>query len=67
MNDYSLDICDIDVQNDAIDRYVTESISNETPRPDRSTSAPASNWAWAHRGEAYDWMDSHGPLSTDDL
>ncbi|NPT56401.1 hypothetical protein [Paraburkholderia elongata] len=67
MNDDSLDICDIDVQNDASDRCDTESVLNETPRADRSTPAPASNWAWAHRCEAYDWMDSHGPFSTEGL
>jgi hypothetical protein len=27
----------------------------------------SSNWAWAHRSDSYDWMDSAGPLSFDDM
>jgi hypothetical protein len=23
---------------------------------------PTSNWAWAHHGELYDWMDWHSPF-----
>jgi hypothetical protein len=25
---------------------------------------PARNWAWAHGGESYDWMDWHSPSAT---
>lgn len=67
MTDDSLDIWDIDVQNDTRDWRGTESASNETPRAAPSTPTAASNWAWAHRGKAYDWMDSHGPFSTEGL
>ncbi|HEX7907092.1 MAG TPA: hypothetical protein VF534_03250 [Paraburkholderia sp.] len=62
MTDDSLDICHIEVQNNARDWRGRESVLNET-RP--SAPAAASSWAWAHRGEAYDWMDSHGPFFTD--
>ena len=30
-------------------------------------ATPSRNWAWAHYGESYDWMDSVGTFSIEDL
>jgi hypothetical protein len=32
----------------------------------RRDGAPR-NWAWAHQHDAYDWMESAGPFSLDDI
>jgi hypothetical protein len=34
---------------------------------DTPAAAASDNWAWAHRSDSYDWMDSAGPLPIDDL
>ncbi len=38
--------------------------TNGISQKSSSAHAPARNWAWAHRTDSYDWMDSHCPFST---
>lgn len=41
--------------------------SEEDLSGDRSVRESLRNWAWAHGGHSYDWMDSHSPSITPDL
>ncbi|RDJ97584.1 hypothetical protein [Paraburkholderia lacunae] len=42
-------------------------LSSRSSQTHDGMRAPTPNWAWAHRTESYDWMDSHSPFTAADL
>ncbi len=51
---------DIDHRSDTHDRTDEGSASNHAVEV--INLPPARNWAWAHHGDPYDWMDGHSPF-----
>jgi len=62
----SLNFRNIDDHSGAGARGCAGVVSSEQSRTAGAKSA-ARNWAWAHTGDAYDWMDSHSPLPSAEL
>jgi hypothetical protein len=63
----SLNFLNSEAQGGASVRCGVSSASSEGSQTMEDKQAPARNWAWAHRSESYDWMDSHSPFSPADL
>lgn len=48
------------------DRYDESTSLVEVTQTVHDTREAATNWAWTHSNESYDWMDSHSPFTTQD-
>jgi hypothetical protein len=65
MNDKSSNSRNTDRVEQTSDRYDESTALIEVTETVHTTRETATNWAWTHSNESYDWMDSHSPFTQD--